>query len=51
MIDKPLLFLPIFGGSLYHLNKKITELCTPKKFDCRYLQKDSLKHFEIYSGN
>ena len=22
-----------------------------KKLDCRYLQKDSLEHFEIYRGN
>ena len=29
----------------------MTEKWTPKKFDCRYLQKDSLEHFEIHGGN
>ena len=28
----------------------MAELWTLKKFDCRYLQKDSLEHFEIYGG-
>ena len=29
----------------------MTELWTQKKFDCQYLQKDSLEHFEIHGGN
>ena len=37
-------------GNIY-LKPKRTELWTQNKFDGRYLQKDSLEHFETYSGS
>ena len=49
----PIIFTS-FGGVTamkYFISTKNDRVMDPKKFDCRYLQKDSIEHFENHGGN
>ena len=54
LLHRPLIYnFCLFWGDhnckIFHLNKKLL-IYGPKTYYCRYLHKDSLEHFGIYSG-
>ena len=53
ILQTPIIFASFWVSLIYNISfkRKMAVLWTPQKIDCRYLQKDSLEHFEIYGGN